>query len=116
MVTVRLDHDEELDLTFELLYVAGVLSLGSSVVVGCGIVDSELVLLKDVLALSSVAKIVVADEDTTSIVRNCIKEAGILDDVSKALEDDNEDAYKLHLVLDTEQLMLGVKTSIGAVR
>lgn len=64
LVRIGIDDDAELDLALKLLEAGGVLCLGFGEVIRCDIVDSELMLLKDVLALGSVAKIIVADEDT----------------------------------------------------
>lgn len=81
LIGIGINHDRQLDLTLVLLDVGSVLGLGLGVVVGSDVVDSELVLLKDVLALGSIAQIIVANKDTASVIRHCIEEAGILQQV-----------------------------------
>ena len=82
-VGVGLDHDGKLDLAFELLDVSRILGLAARIVIGSRIRNGELVLLEDGLALSSFTKIIVTDEDSTSIIRDSGMEALILRLVSK---------------------------------
>jgi hypothetical protein len=83
VVRVRIDHDGELDLTLELVELSSVLRLGQGPIVSGDVVDSETMLLKDVLALSCVREVVITEIDTTSVVRNTVEEASILQVVSR---------------------------------
>lgn len=83
LVGIGIDHDGEFDLALELLEASGVLCLGFSKFIGCGVVDSKLVLLKDVLALGSVAEIIVADEDSPRVEGHGVEETSILEEVNR---------------------------------
>jgi len=116
-VGVGLDHDGKLDLAFELLDVGRILGLATGIVIRSRIRNRELVLLKDGLALGSFTKIIVTDEDSTSIIRDSVMEALILRLVSKVrFTVEDEGTCQLHLVLHLEQLMVWVDTGVGTVR
>jgi hypothetical protein len=86
VIRVRLDENGQLHLAFKLLDVCRVLRLGQGVVVAGDVVDGELVLFEDVLALGGVLEAVVSDEDSSGVVGHGIEEARILETVSKVLD------------------------------
>jgi hypothetical protein len=47
--------------------------------------------------------------------RNACGEASVLEDSQHGHREKEKDAYKLHMVLDTEELMLNIEASIGAI-
>lgn len=80
MVRVCFNHDGKLDLTFEFVELSGVLRLGEGKLVTRDVMNGELVLLEDVLGLSSLMEVVIAKVDTTSVDWHAAGEACILDD------------------------------------
>lgn len=117
LVGIWIDDDAELDLALKLLEAGGVLCLGFGKVVRCDIVDSELMLLKDVLAFGSVAKIIVADEDTARVVGDSVEEACVLQRMLiRLMETGRRTSHKLHLVLNAEKFVLRVESSMSTVR
>lgn len=81
MLGVGIDHDGQLHLAFELVELSGVLRLGEGVLVAGNVLDLEIMLLEDIFAFSSVAKIIVAEIDTASVDWNTVGEASVLDSV-----------------------------------
>lgn len=79
----RTNHDGNLDLTLELVEQGSVLTFGNGEVVAGDVLDDEAVLFEDVLALSGVAKVIVAKVDTLVVHGDAVDEARILVMVSK---------------------------------
>lgn len=119
MLRVRLNQDGKLDLALELIELRGLLGLGDGKVVAGDVVDSEVMLLQDVLGLGSVMKVIKAEMNATGKDRNAVGKASILRrDVSKTRtrrEREGVDTYQLHLMLNTEQLMLRIRAGNGAI-
>lgn len=82
LIRKGIDHDAELDLTLEVVEISDILSLGFGEVVSSDIVDSKLVLLKDVLALGSVNKIIEAEKHAVIIKGNSVEKTSILEKVN----------------------------------
>jgi hypothetical protein len=80
MLRIGIDHDGQLDLAFELVEVGSVLRLGEGVLVAGDVLDVKVMLFEDILAFSSVTKVIVAKVDAASVDRNAVGEASILDD------------------------------------
>ena len=116
IVGVGFDDDGKLDLAFKLVQLGSVLRLGDDVLVAGDVLDSEAVLLEDDLAFGGIAQVVVAEVDATSVQRHTCREALVLDKVSMRHMMVGSDTYQLHLMLDAEELELGVGASRDTIR
>jgi hypothetical protein len=117
---VGVDQDGKLHLALEFVEKSSVLRLGEGILVSGDVVDVEAMLLENVLAFCSLAKIIIAEVNATSVHWNTAGEASILEDSQQGqdlVRDGSEevDTYELHLVLDTEQFMVHVKPSVGTI-
>lgn len=115
---LRVGHDEDgkLHLALELVETSRVLGLGECVLVAGDPIDREAMLLKNVLGLGRLTKVIKAKMNTPSIDGHAVGETLVLGgNQSSTRDQEDQTTYELHLVLDTEQLMLGVHASTGAI-